>query len=151
MAVGAGFEPAHFLINNQAPYQLGHPTMINLISDCRLPISDSNPVHNVQNRQSTIGNRKSFGGPRGSRTHYLSIKSRELILMSFRPPPLPIADLRTLNPNWHSGIDNRRSTIGIFMLRPRFELGSRTDLVLAGYKPAALPIELPELPICGLI
>ena len=30
------------------------------------------------------------------------------------------------------------------MLRPRFELGSRTDLVLAGYKPAALPIELPE-------
>ena len=30
------------------------------------------------------------------------------------------------------------------MLRPRLELGSRTDLVLAGYKPAALPIELPE-------
>ena len=30
------------------------------------------------------------------------------------------------------------------MLRPRFELGSRTDLVLAGYKPAALPFELPE-------
>jgi hypothetical protein len=30
------------------------------------------------------------------------------------------------------------------MPRPRLELGSRTDLVLAGYKPAALPIELPE-------
>jgi hypothetical protein len=26
-----------------------------------------------------------LGGPRGSRTHYPSIKSRELILMSFRP------------------------------------------------------------------
>ena len=25
-----------------------------------------------------------------------------------------------------------------FMLRPRLELGSRTNLVLAGYKPAAL-------------
>ena len=30
------------------------------------------------------------------------------------------------------------------MLRPRLELGSRTDLVLARYKLAALPIELPE-------
>ena len=30
------------------------------------------------------------------------------------------------------------------MLRPRVELGSRTDLVLARYKLAALPIELPE-------
>lgn len=28
LAVGAGFEPAHLLINNQAPYQLGHPTSI---------------------------------------------------------------------------------------------------------------------------
>ena len=26
LAVGAGFEPAHLLINNQTPYQLGHPT-----------------------------------------------------------------------------------------------------------------------------
>ena len=34
------------------------------------------------------------------------------------------------------------------MLRPRLELGSRTDLVLAGYKPAALPIELPERTYC---
>ena len=57
-------------------------------------------------------------GPRGSRTHYRSIKSRELILMSFRPD--------------------------VLMLRPRLELGSRTDLVLARYKLAALPIELPE-------
>lgn len=30
MAVGAGFEPAHLLINNQAPYQLGHPTSSNI-------------------------------------------------------------------------------------------------------------------------
>ena len=30
MAVGAGFEPARLLINNQAPYQLGHPTSIQL-------------------------------------------------------------------------------------------------------------------------
>ena len=57
-------------------------------------------------------------GPRGSRTHYRSIKSRELIPMSFRPD--------------------------VIMLRPRLELGSRTDLVLARYKLAALPIELPE-------
>jgi hypothetical protein len=53
--------------------------------------------------------------------------------------------LKTLNvlnsiANPQSEIRNPQS----FMLRPRLELGSRTDLVLAGYKPAALPIELPE-------
>ena len=26
MAVGTGFEPAHGLVNNQVPYQLGYPT-----------------------------------------------------------------------------------------------------------------------------
>ena len=33
---------------------------------------------------------RGHGGPRGSRTHYPSIKSRELILMSFRPQPVPV-------------------------------------------------------------
>ena len=30
------------------------------------------------------------------------------------------------------------------MLPPRFELGSRADPALAGYKPAALPVKLRE-------
>ena len=37
VAVGAGFEPAHLLINNQAPYQLGHPTTFQ-ISLCFLAV-----------------------------------------------------------------------------------------------------------------
>lgn len=78
-------------------------------------------------------------GPRGSRTHYPSIKSRELILMSFRPPQ----EFRISNRDFRIGhIAIRNSTF--FMLRPRVELGSRTNLVLRGYKPRALPIELPE-------
>jgi hypothetical protein len=32
------------------------------------------------------------------------------------------------------------------MLPPRFELGSRANPALTGYKPAALPIELREQP-----
>lgn len=63
--------------------------------------------------------------------------------MSFRPLRFRIADC-AFNERLlvHSEIGNRKSTI--LMLRPRLELGSRTNLVLAGYKPAALPIELPE-------
>ena len=55
------------------------------IADCRLSaVRLSLAPQEVP--QSTIDNRQSLGGPRGSRTHYPSIKSRELILMSFRPP-----------------------------------------------------------------
>ena len=49
----------------------------------------------IGNWQSSI----SINGPRGSRTHYLSIKSRELILMSFRPTfAWPIASSSNLFP-----------------------------------------------------
>ena len=108
------------------------------ISNCRLAIAKRARVVGIAIRQSQIP----FGGPRGSRTHYLSIKSRELILMSLRPSRFRIADLLALRiPDPHSAIINPQ----FFMLRPRVELGSRTDLVLRGYKPRALPIELPEL------
>jgi hypothetical protein len=110
MAEAAGLEPAHGLVNNQVPYQLGYASSIwwleaesnrrphpyegctlpselssPPIADCRFRIADLishffNPQSSVLDPQSTIRN-----GPRGSRTHYLSIKSRELILMSFRP------------------------------------------------------------------
>ena len=52
-----------------------------LIADRRLPTSDCVLV--IGDWQSTTAN--ILGGPRGNRTHYLSIKSRALILMSFRP------------------------------------------------------------------
>lgn len=65
-----------------------------------MPISDcgSGPplISTIRNHQSAIINPQSaiLHGPRGSRTHYLSIKSRELILMSFRPFRLRISDFR---------------------------------------------------------
>ena len=55
-------------------------------SHCRLQFPISIRVTSrtqLGNRQLAIAN--VLGGPRGSRTHYPSIKSRELILMSFRP------------------------------------------------------------------
>lgn len=39
---------------------------------------------------------------------------------------------------------HRQSFERIMVLPPRLELGSRTNLVLPGYKPGALPIELRE-------
>jgi hypothetical protein len=108
MAEAAGLEPAHGLVNNQEPYQLGYassiwwleaesnrrphpyegcalPSELSSPSDCGLQISDcrfDQPLFqsSILDPQSSIPD-----GPRGSRTHYLSIKSRELILMSFRP------------------------------------------------------------------
>ena len=56
-------------------------------------------------------------GPRGNRTHYLSIKSRALILdRASGPAILPK------------------------VVPARFELASRANLALTGYKPAALPL-----------
>ena len=105
-----------------------------MICDCRFRncrlMRSQNAVSQFGNPQSSIA--IPFGGPRGSRTHYLSIKSRELILMSFRPNS--ISDLDFGLDTAQSAIQNPQSAI--LMLRPRLELGSRTDLVLAGYKPA---------------
>ncbi len=60
--------------------------------DCGLMIADCGLTHRptlqIRPPQSSI--RNSFGGPGGSRTHYPSIKSRRLILMSFRPLRLRI-------------------------------------------------------------
>jgi hypothetical protein len=53
------------------------------IGDWRLPIAPRRLTYTIDNQQSATAN--SNNGPRGSRTHYPSIKSRELILMSFRP------------------------------------------------------------------
>ena len=111
------------------------------------PIADLRLRTVIGNWRSTIANIP--GGPRGSRTHYLSIKSRALILMSFRPQQN--CELRIAN--FASGKSNSKFEIRhsqFLMLRPRLGLGSRTDLVLAGYKPAALPIELPEREILAI-
>ena len=58
------------------PSELGGPI------DCGLRIDTS---ADTSNPPSAILNPQFFGGPGGSRTHYPSIKSRRLILMSFRP------------------------------------------------------------------
>ena len=64
-------------------------------SELRGPTPDCARQH-ADNRHSTIANRKFLGGPGGSRTHYPSIKSRRLILMSFRPGLLHApAEIRT--------------------------------------------------------
>src|SRR5258706_7838653 len=68
------------------PSELRGPPMI---FDCRFPSADLGMrlvrARSGQSRMRLIGNRQFSDGPRGSRTHYPSIKSRELILMSFRP------------------------------------------------------------------
>src|SRR4029079_1960788 len=113
-----------------------------VISNCECGISRTlNPrgCPDLTIRNSQFEIRNSSYGPRGSRTHYPSIKSRELILMSFRPKTISNCEFRIANFGLHLGIStsaNSQFAISLFailMLRPRLELGSRTDLVLAGY------------------
>ena len=64
--------------------------------------------------------------------------------MSFRPDGLRTAECSFREqPVRDSAIRNPQFAMPT-VLRPRLELGSRTNLVLARYKLAALPIELPE-------
>src|SRR5262245_19301391 len=51
-------------------------------------------------------------------------------------------DLNRRHPDSQTGASTDWATLT--MLPPRFELGSRADLALAGYKPAALPLKLQE-------
>ena len=51
-------------------------------------------------------------------------------------------DLNRRHPDSQTGASTDWATLT--MLPPRFELGSRADPALAGYKPAALPVKLRE-------
>jgi hypothetical protein len=77
-------------------------------SELRGPTPDCARQH-ADNRHSTIANRKFLGGPGGSRTHYPSIKSRRLILMSFRPCRLRVrrVPIRIRNPHAPAEIRTR--------------------------------------------
>ncbi len=81
-----------------------------MIFDCRFPIADLGMrlvrARSGQSRMRLIGNRPLFGGPRGSRTHYPSIKSRELILMSFRPKRIANFEFPIANFESHTEINS---------------------------------------------
>src|SRR5262245_5064981 len=74
-----------------------------------------------------------------------SANSKSAVLPIRRHPTRASDRARTGDDLFHrQALSHLSYTRHHWMLLPRFELGSRADPALAGYKPAALPVELQE-------
>ena len=107
-------------------------------SDCGLSafearISTLNPrdTEFLNHRSSINQSSISPGGPRGSRTHYHSIKSRVLILMSFRPNRLPNCGSRI----WDCGLNGFEAPKQAWNTRDAESLNHQTSI---NYSPAEI-------------